>query len=147
MDSRTTAAVNRDELRLTPSKRYSFQSVARSVVETTVSLLSCQQARRTSWALTDRVLHEVLPRHQISVVPASAESWIAVQALTDESVSDEAPYFTGLTVTREPAWNEGDSTDAVNTKQKALHTHRHARSERVQSPQPSPHQVVFASPE
>ena len=45
MDSRTTATVNRDELRLTPSKRDIFQSVARSVVETTVSLPSCQQAQ------------------------------------------------------------------------------------------------------
>ena len=48
VDSRTTATENRDELRLTPSKRDSFQSVARGVVETTVSLPSCQQARSTS---------------------------------------------------------------------------------------------------
>uniref|UniRef100_A0A7S1AY12 Apple domain-containing protein n=1 Tax=Noctiluca scintillans TaxID=2966 RepID=A0A7S1AY12_NOCSC len=50
-----------------------------------------------------------------SVVPASGEYWIAVQALTDESVSDEAVYFTGLTVAKDPAWNEGDSTDADYT--------------------------------
>ena len=49
VDSRTTATVNRDEVRLTPSEQDSFQSVARSVVETTVSLPSCQQARSTSW--------------------------------------------------------------------------------------------------
>ena len=50
-----------------------------------------------------------------SVVPTSTEYWVAVQALTDDSVSAETPYFTDLTVTKDPAWNRGDSTDAVCT--------------------------------
>ena len=35
----------------------------------------------------------------------SREYWIEVQILTDESISEETPYFTDLTVTRDPAWN------------------------------------------
>ena len=69
----------------------SFQSAARSVTETSASLPS-----------------------------ESAEHWIAVQALTDESVSDEAPYFTGPTVTKDPALNERDSTDADYTTTTAV---------------------------
>ena len=38
-----------------------------------------------------------------AIVPASTEYHKAVQALTDESVSDETPHFTSLTVTRDPA--------------------------------------------
>ena len=50
---------------------------------------------------------------------AIAEYWIAVQALTDESVSDEAVYFTDLTVTRDLSWNGGGPTDAVHTMPEA----------------------------
>ena len=94
-DSRTTATVNRDELRLTPSKRDSFQSVARSVVETTVSLPSCQQARSTSWQCR--------------------------RSLT-KSVSDETSYFTGHTVSRDTAWNEGDPTECRLRRQSLAHS-------------------------
>ena len=31
-----------------------------------------------------------------SVVPASTEYWIAVQSLTDESISEEMPHFTQI---------------------------------------------------
>ena len=54
------------------------ERVARSVVKTTVSLPSCQQAQSTSWQCR--------------------------RSLT-KSISEEMPYFTGLTVTRSPAWN------------------------------------------
>ena len=73
-----------------------------------------------------------------SVVPASAEYWIAVQVLTDESVSVETPYCTDLTVTKDPAWNSGDSTDAVCTM---------PEGSVFQSHQPPPRQVGFVSPE
>ena len=67
-ESRTTATVNRDRLPLMPRKQES-----------------------------SRVLHEVLSRQNFaSVVPASTEYWIAVQALTDESISEETPHFTQI---------------------------------------------------
>ena len=69
---------------------------------------------------------------------------IAVQTLIDESVSDETPNFTDLTVTKDPAWNPGDSTDAVYTKPKKPCA---PIATRVQSHQPSPRQVGLASPE
>ena len=59
------------------------ESVARSVIKTTVSLPSCQQAQSTRWQCR--------------------------RSLT-RSVSEEMPYFTGLTVTRNPAWNARKNT-------------------------------------
>ena len=78
-DSRTTATVNRSGLRLTPWKQDSFQ----------------------------RQLHEVSSRQQFHIRRASKHRvLIAVQTLADESISsEETPYFTDLTVTRDPAWN------------------------------------------
>ena len=99
--NRTTAIVNQSGLRLAPSKQDSFQSVARCVVETTVLLPSCQQARSASWQC----------RRSLA-----------------KSVSDETSYFTGLTVSRDTAWNEGDSTECRLHDAKALHIHRHACS-------------------
>ena len=68
--------VKRSGLRLTPWKQDTFQRVARSVVKTPVFT---------------------------SVVPASTEYWIAVQTVADEPISEETPYFTDLTFTRDPA--------------------------------------------
>ena len=47
-----------------------------------------------------RELHEVLSRQQFHFRRASKHR---VQTLTDESISEETPYFTDLTVTRDPA--------------------------------------------
>ena len=64
-ESRTTATASRDRLPLTRRKQES-----------------------------SRVLHEVLSKQKFaSVVPASTEYWIAVQTLSDESISEEMPYF------------------------------------------------------
>ena len=41
-------------------------------------------------------------------------------ALTDESVSDETPYFTDLTVTRDPAWNEEEIPLTPSTRRQSL---------------------------
>ena len=68
-----------------------------------------------------------------AVVPATSEHWIAVQTLTDESISEETPCFTDLTVTGDPAWCEGEIPLTLSTR----------GQNRVQSHQPSPRQVGF----
>ena len=94
MDSYTTATANRDELRLTPSKQDSFQSV---------DCTKCYQDNSFT-----------------SVVPASTEHHMAAQALTDEiRQRRDVVLHRSRRHQRYSVERRENPTDAVYTKSKA----------------------------
>ena len=106
------------------------ERVAQSVIKTTVSLPSCQHTQSTRWQCR--------------------------RSLT-KSISEETPYFTGLTVTRNPAWNARKDTschgEQIQTKApRQLREHSSSNSSAVAyeltagvcevAPTPSPQESV-----